>query len=389
MKPLRLCLFTQQYGHRWSGLGTYATHLVDSLADAGHEVTVVCPEEANRDHIHQKVHIVTVPKNRFDPSHGQWFTLSYKFSKLLPKLLQQDHFHLLHFTDAREALFCPQTKIPLIGTVHDCYFAEAPVSLLFYRLQYHDWMKRFLYYRAVRFLEPRAFRKLKGIIANSRYVKEAMIRCYHLEANSIEVIYNGIQGSFTPSSSRSASPQADTRMLFVGSNFQRKGLPTLIRALPQVLVRIPTAKLYVIGKDPNQKAMGQLCQRMKVENHVRFLGGLAHDEVLKHFTQADIFVMPSLIEGFGIVFLEAMAAGVPVIGSSLGGTRELITDGVNGFLVKPLDVQNLAQKICMILENKPLREQIINQGYQTIKRFTLKEMVERTIDYYEKVIREI
>jgi glycosyltransferase involved in cell wall biosynthesis len=72
----------------------------------------------------------------------------------------------------------------------------------------------------------------------------------------------------------------------------------------------------------------------------------------------------------------------------LGGTRELITDGVNGFLVKPLDVQNLVQKICMILENKPLRDQIVTQGYQTVKRFTLKQMVEQTTDYYEKVIRE-
>jgi glycosyltransferase involved in cell wall biosynthesis len=388
MKPLRLCLFTQQYGHRWSGLGTYATNLIHGLADAGHEVTVVCPEESGRGDVHHKIRLITIPKNRLDPSHGHWFTLSHKFSKLLPKLQQEGNFHLTHFTDAREALFCTATDVPLVGTVHDCYFAEAPANFLSYRLQYHDWIRRFLYYHAVRFFEPRAFKKLKRIIANSRYVKEALIRCYHLQADHIEVIYNGVQELSTSPSSRTAPHPDETRMLFVGSNFQRKGLPTLIRALPQVLVRVPHAVLYVIGKDPNQEAMQRLCQRMKVGNHVRFLGGLPHSEVLRHFTQADIFVMPSLIEGFGIVFLEAMAAGVPAIGSSLGGTRELITDGVNGFLVKPLDVQNLAQKICMVLENKPLREQIVAQGYQTAKRFTLKQMVERTTAYYEKVIRE-
>ncbi len=388
MKPLRLCLFTQQYGHLWSGLGTYATHLIHGLADAGHEVTVVCPEEANRD-IHPKIRVVTVPKNRFDPSHGQWFSLSYKFSKILSKLLRQGNFQLVHFTDAREALFCPKTKTPTVGTANDCYFAEAPVSPFFYRHYYQDWLRRFLYYQTVRKLEPRAFNKLKGVIATSRYVKESLIRSYGLSAASFEVIYYAVRQDL---SDRRVQPPVQSpeeiRMLFVGSNFQRKGLPTLIRALPQVLVRIPSAKLYVIGKDPNQAAMQQLCKRMKVENHVRFLGGLPHPEVLKHFNQADIFVMPSLIEGFGIVFLEAMAAGVPAIGSSLGGTRELITDGINGFLVKPLDVQNLAQKICMLLENKPLREQIVTQGYQTIRHFTLKQMVERTTAYYEKVIRE-
>jgi glycosyltransferase involved in cell wall biosynthesis len=262
------------------------------------------------------------------------------------------------------------------------------MNLLSYRLQYHDWIKRFLYYRAVRFFEPRAFRKLNEIIANSRYVKEALIRSYHLQANTIEVIYNGVQGSITSSSSQGEPRQDETRILFVGSNFQRKGLPTLIRALPQVLVRIPNGMLYVIGKDPNQEAMHRLCQRMKVENHVRYLGGLPHSEVLNHFIQADIFVMPSLIEGFGIVFLEAMAAGVPVIGSNVGGTRELIRDGVNGFLVKPLDIQGLAHKICVLLENKSLREQFISQGHQTVRRFTVKQMIEETVSYYERVIRD-
>jgi glycosyltransferase involved in cell wall biosynthesis len=366
---------------------------VDGLADAGHDVSVVCPEEPDR-RAHQKVQVVTVPKNRIDPSHGQWFSLSYKFSRLVPVLLKQGNFQLIHFTDAREALFCPKVEVPLVGTVHDCYFAEALQNPLSYRLHYHDWIKRFLYYDAVRRLEPRALRKLKGIIANSRYVKEALIRSYHLPANAIEVIYNGIRGPSASSSTAKAGGMPighqggqlpeETRLLFVGSNFQRKGLPTLIRALPQVLARIPNVRLYVIGRDPNKEAMRRLSQRMKVEEHVQFVGWLSHSEVLDYFGKTDIFVMPSLIEGFGIVFLEAMAAGVPVIGGSVGGTRELITDGVNGFLVRPLDVQDLAHKICMVLENKPLREQLIFQGYQTLKDFTMEQMVEETIAYYEK-----
>src|SRR3990170_4602012 len=115
--PLLLCLFTQQYGHLWSGLGTYATNLVDGLADVGHDVTVVCPEEPDR-RSHEKVKVVTVPKNRIDLSHGQWFSLSFKFSRLLTVLLKQGNFQLIHFTDAREALFCPKVEVPLIGTVH-------------------------------------------------------------------------------------------------------------------------------------------------------------------------------------------------------------------------------------------------------------------------------
>jgi glycosyltransferase involved in cell wall biosynthesis len=369
-------------------LGTYATNLADGLADAGHEVTVVCPEEANRESVHQKVRLITLPKTRFDPSHGQWFTLSYKFSKLLPKLLEHDHFHLIHFTDAREALFCPKIKPPVVGTANDCYFAEAPTNPFFFRHHYHDWFRRFLYYWAVKRLEPRAFGKLKGIIVTSRYVKESLIRSYGLSAASMELIYYGFRAEPSKASTQPPkSPADEVRILFVGSNFQRKGLPTVIRALPQVLARVPTARLYVIGKDPNEEAIRQLCGRMKIEHRVNFLGWQSHGAVREHFSRAALFVMPSLIENFAFVYLEAMAAGVPVIGSNVGGTRELIRDGVNGFLVKPLDVRDLAHKICVVLENKSLREQLVSQGYQTVKRFTLTQMIEETIAYYEKIIR--
>lgn len=395
MSLLRICLLTQQYNHRWSGVGTYTANLVSGLADAEQDVTVICPEESDRK-VHPKVRVIGVRKSLLDPSPGRWLTLAYKFARRLPTLLEQYDFQLVHFTDAREGLFCPRLRVPVIGTVHDCYFAEAPSNLQYYRQHYHDWMRRYVYYQAVKRLDPLALKKFNGLIANSRYVKESVIRRYHLPAKSIEVIYNGIPkaqipaiaGTLTPKiAPREAARMEDkVRILFVGSNFQRKGLPVLIRSLPRVLVRLPQIHLYVIGQDPNQPAMQRLCRQMKIQDHVHFLGGLSHPEVLKHFAQSSLFVLPSLIEGFGIVFLEAMAAGVPVIGSSVGGTPELITDGVNGFLVKPLDVQDLAHKICMVLENKSLQEQFVTQGYHTLRQFTQERMVSETLDYYKRVV---
>lgn len=380
---MRLCLLTQQYRYLWSGVGTYTTQLAEGLADAGHEVTVICPQEIGRES-HSRIRLITVSKIRLDPSPGKWFSLSYKFSRLLPGLLQKEKFDLVHFTDAREALFCPKIGVPVVGTVHDCYFAEASGNPLSFRHHYHDWFRRYLYYQAVRRLEPRAYDKLDGIIATSRYVKETVIRRYSVPTPNLQLIYYGIELDRSGAARVGRTPGGETRLLFVGTNFQRKGLPTLLRALPQVLIRNPRVRLYVIGKDPNEEAMRRLCRRLRIEPRVEFLGWRSQTEIRNFFARAELFVMPSLIENFAFVFLEAMACGVPVIGSSVGGIRELIKDGVNGFLVKPLDVQGLAQKVCTILENKSLREQLILQGFQTVKGFTAKHMVEQTISYYEK-----
>lgn len=385
---LRICFFTQQYGHLWSGLGTYTTHLINYLADEGHEITVVCPEELNRQ-VHPKVHVLTVSKVKADPSHGGWFSLSFRFSKTLSKLLKKTSFDLIHFTDAREALFCPEVDIPVFGTVHDCYYADAPVNpLVFYR-HYHDWIKRFFYYHIVRRLEPKAYRKLNGLIANSQYVRQSVIRNYELATEIIKVIYLGIPKKLKNEKTKPDNKKnGEFKILFVGANFQRKGLPSLIRALPQVLIKNPSVCLYVIGKDPNQESIRRLCRKLKVDQHVIFLGWRPHEEVLEHFEKADLFVMPSLIEGFGFVFMEAMAAGVPVIGGNVGGTLELIQDGVNGFLVKPSDPDELAHKISIITENQSLRKSFIDEGFETLRRLTIQKMARETVDYYSQILRQ-
>ena len=92
--------------------------------------------------------------------------------------------------------------------------------------------------------------------------------------------------------------------------------------------------------------------------------------------------MPSLMEGFGLVFLEAMAQGLPVIGGNVGGTLELIKDEENGYLVNPGDVSTLGEKIRELLINLELRRRIIENGYSTVRKYPAQKMVDNTIDLY-------
>jgi len=142
----------------------------------------------------------------------------------------------------------------------------------------------------------------------------------------------------------------------------------------------------VVGDNQNLGAMKALCRKEGIEEHFRFWGWQSHDQIQDHYRRAAVFVMPSLIEAFGVVFLEAMAAGVPVVGGDTGGTRELIQDGVNGCLVTPRDHRQLADTIVRLLEDGALRQRLITQGRHTVRRYTVEAMLERTYVLYQQLL---
>jgi glycosyltransferase involved in cell wall biosynthesis len=384
MQKLKVCLISQQFGKVKSGIGVYTRNVAKKLLEDGHSVTLICPRErASQDIPGLDLHLVSGGKT--GASHIRWFILSWRFGKTLRELLAKRRFHLIHFTDAREALFCPRVEVPLVANMNDYYFAAAPFNPLRFRADYVDWYIRWTYYHAVRLLERRALRKLTVIICNSRYTKKALVRAYSLPHDRLRVVYKSIDVD-----SFSFHPQIPNdrkrRVLFVGGNVQRKGLPTIIRAAPIVLKAFPDTEFFVVGDNQNLKAMKDLCDRYGVEENFRFLGWQSYDEIQKHYQGASAFVMPSLIEAFGVVFLEAMASGVPVIGGDVGGTRELIQSGSNGFLVEPRNSDDLANKILLIFQNDELRQKLIQGGLKTVKRYTVEGMVQETYDVYKSIM---
>jgi glycosyltransferase involved in cell wall biosynthesis len=131
--------------------------------------------------------------------------------------------------------------------------------------------------------------------------------------------------------------------------------------------------------------MEKLCAAYRVRSFFEFMGWRKHEELPALYAEADVVVKPSLMEGFGLIFLEAMRAGVPVIGGNVGGTPELIQDGYNGFLVNPNDVTSLHQKLSALLCDKHLYHQVRMNGFKTAQRFTRNRMVEDTIRCYQDV----
>jgi glycosyltransferase involved in cell wall biosynthesis len=382
---LKICIISQQMRNVISGPGLHANLLTNSLMKDGHDVTVILPEDQcpEREPIFK---LTRVPKPRFAYNQARWISLSYHFGKALHTLEKKEKFDLIHFTDAREALFCP-SQFPRIGNANDTYAAEL-YSLGHYRQNYNDWFKRWAYYKFVHACERWTFPRLDAIIANSLFTSKILAKNYKLNASKLFTCYKSVDKEvYRKSFERHERPsQHPPRVLFVGGNMQRKGLPTLISSARQVIQALPNCEFWVVGRDTAETNMRLLCEQNKVADHFNFLGWKSQADLINIYAQADLFVMPSLVEALGVAFLEAMAAGVVVIGTPVGGITEIIEDGYNGRLTPVKNDTRLAEVIIEVLSLPELQHQYRFAALKTVDDFSIEKMMKNTYQIYQQVL---
>ena len=155
----------------------------------------------------------------------------------------------------------------------------------------------------------------------------------------------------------------------VGRLVHRKGQDRLVEAMPLVLKEIPEAHLVFIGEGPHRKKLDELVKKLKLENHVTFIGRIQYSDLPRHISLGDIFAMPSRsrlfgleVEGLGIVYLEASACGLPVVGGNSGGAPDAVKEGITGFVVDGNDLPEIADRIITLLKDDELRNQMGNAG---------------------------
>lgn len=155
----------------------------------------------------------------------------------------------------------------------------------------------------------------------------------------------------------------------VGRLVHRKGQDRLVEAMPLVLKEIPEAHLVFIGEGPHRKKLDQLVKKLKLENHVTFIGRIQYSDLPRHISLGDIFAMPSRsrlfgleVEGLGIVYLEASACGLPVVGGNSGGAPDAVKEGITGFVVDGNNLPEIADRIITLLKDDELRNQMGNAG---------------------------
>jgi phosphatidylinositol alpha-1,6-mannosyltransferase len=168
-----------------------------------------------------------------------------------------------------------------------------------------------------------------------------------------------------------AFPQVGLVILTVGrwaSAERYKGADDLIRTIPQLQIAAPGLHLVAVGAGDDLPRLQQLANDLGIADRVHFLQNLSREEVAACYASADLFALPSTGEGFGLVYLEAMAFSKAVVGVACGGTTDVVEDGVNGLLVPPHDAGALSHALGRLLSDEPLREQLGRRGAEIVRR---------------------
>jgi glycosyltransferase involved in cell wall biosynthesis len=169
---------------------------------------------------------------------------------------------------------------------------------------------------------------------------------------------------------------------------KRKNPNLLISAFAKVLKVVPDAKLVIAGSGREQDNLSRQIKGLNIANSVFMVGGLAREQVAQLMAAADVFVLPSKIESFGLALLEASAAGVPVVCSNAGGVPEVFQDGFNALLYPPGDDIAMAKAIIRLIQDRELAKTISANAVVTSRRFTWEIAAERTLRVYEEVLQE-
>ena len=183
------------------------------------------------------------------------------------------------------------------------------------------------------------------------------------------------------------------RILFVGRLEKRKGIQTLLEAMPEVLGRFPDATADIVGDHRIPDGAGAYPSEVFLAAHpglrkrVRFHGKVDQARLDAFYRTCDLFVAPSLFESFGLIYLEAFRYGKPVIGCRTGGVPEIVEDGVNGLLVPPGDAIELTEALCRLLDDGEMRSRLGRRGFEDLRdRFDTGTMASRSLAFYREVL---
>lgn len=254
--------------------------------------------------------------------------------------------------------------------------------------------------------EHQVLRMADCIVAATLAEQSQLQFLYKADRDKITIIPPGVDIShFYPIPADEAKsaigvPKDDRMLLFVGRIEPLKGVDTLIRAIAHMRkTGVQTQHphyLAIIGGDPNANQsdmnteMGRLrglCRELGLEDMVVFLGKRAQSSLPYYYSAADVLVMPSHYESFGMVALEAMACGTPVVASQVGGLAFLIQDGVTGFVVPGGDHIALSERLTQLISSPDLRQQLGAQAAEYARNYSWENITSRMINLYREVLK--
>lgn len=313
-----------------------------------------------------------LPRNLLFAHSPRW--VRWSVEPVLRELVAKDRPDLIHahFAVPAAAAVLPVARhlgIPLVVTIHGNDLLEEVAMHPGYRRHVHQ-----------------VFQESEAVIFVSSQLERMAFHLYPVVTGRSHVISNGFRDDLV-AASRDEALYADLTICCVGHLVNTKGQDDLIRALPQVIKAFPTLKVRIVGDGPERERLQARVAQLGLIGAVQFTGRLEHPEAIREMARCHLFVLPSWREGFGIVYLEAMALGKPVIACEGQGIADVLQPGMNGLLVPGCNSEALAAVIIKLLAKKEwAREMGERARILAWNKYSWTKNAEHTLQLYKQVL---
>jgi len=353
------------------GVTNHVRHLYHQFVELGHDVRILAPS-SNRNLEREEPNVYRIGNVRRVPANGSIarITLSFRLARRVREVLACEDFDVVH--------------------VHEPLMPSLPLTVLKYSSAvnigtFHAYRGSYYGYFYGRPMLRRAFNNLDGRIAVSRAAKR-FVRQYFMAP--YKVIPNGVEVQrFNPAAVSPLPELTDGRpnILFVGRPEKRKGVGYLLRAYPHIKHEFPDARFIFVGAgDWQDSRYSRFIERHGMKDII-IAGRVSDSELPRYLRSAHVFCAPAVGgESFGIVLLEAMAAGLPVVATNIEGYAQVVTDGQEGFLVPPRNERAVADAVCHLLDDRGMAGEMGRRGLITASQYSWARIAEYVLDFYMK-----
>ena len=385
-------LFIHDVGHEKGGAETVLFDTLRELKRRGHDVRLL--SAANP---------INAPFNdySFRVQDGNYFekALFYLYNPFAYQALKQiltkyrpDLVHVHTFTKASPSIFSLLKSYPTIITLHDygciypllhhvvsakyvCNFSSGACCLHHIGIRYYWELIRVL-------IVKQRMQRVGSLMPNSLFMADVLRNLGFQNVSNITWIGKSLFAY--------SSPARNADLLYVGRLEVEKGVHCLINAMPSILDRISSVQLTILGNGTQLPKLKELVESLRLSKKVTFVGYVTNPNLETYYRKARIVVVPSLwAEPFGLVGIEAMSVGRPVIGSNVGGIPEWLAHRQTGMLVEPGEVNAIAQAAIELLCDEQLYFRLSNNGVIKSKQYTLEHYVDALEHEYRTLIRTI
>jgi len=305
---------------------------------------------------------------------------SLKEQILVPLALLKIKPDLVHFPHFNAPIFWWGKQVV---TIHDLIKHESKGQETTTRSGLLYWFK----YLNYRFLVWLAVKRAAKVIVPSDYWKKELVQRFKLDPDKIVVTYEGVEKKFKPSTINHQSLAILSKykivkpfLIYTGSLYPHKNVERLVETVKQLRLRL--SLVIVCSRSVFYERFKKKIKEIKVEKFVNLVGFVPDEDLVELYQEAEAFVFPSLLEGFGLPGLEAMASGCPVVCSDIPVLREIYGEAAKYF--DPYDIDDIAEKIKKVTSDKRTSNTLIKKGFEQVKKYSWQRMAEQTLEVYAR-----